>query len=68
MENKGLKSAHMGSVNSIFVSLEAGVVIGLEEDSIRVWDTVEGIELHVYNKNDADDSFVPGLSSIYRSV
>ena len=62
-----LKAAHKGSVNSVFVNLEVGVVIGVDEDSIRIWDPVKGTELHVYDAND-DDSLIPGLNNIYRVV
>ena len=58
----------MGSVNSVFLNVEAGIVIGLDGDAIRVWDPVRGVELHVYESTDGDDAFVPGLSSIFRTV
>lgn len=63
-----LKSAHMGSVNSVFVNLEAGVVIGLDEDSIRIWDPVKGVEIHVFDTKNGEDQFIPAMSSMYRFV
>ena len=63
-----LKSAHMGSVNSVFVNLEAGVVIGLDEDSIRIWDPVKGVELHAYDAKNTDDVMLSAMSSMYRLV
>ena len=63
-----LKSAHMGTVNSVFVNLEAGVVIGLDEDSIRIWDPVKGVELHAYDTKNTDDVLLSAMNSMYRVV
>ncbi|NNF00036.1 MAG: hypothetical protein HKN25_13525 [Pyrinomonadaceae bacterium] len=63
-----LRSAHMGAVNSVFVNLEAGVVIGLDEDSIRIWDPVKGVELHAYDAKNTDDVIISGMTSMYRFV
>jgi len=63
-----LKVAHKGSVNSVFMNLEAKIVIGIDEDSIRIWDPVKGTELHVYDTNEEEDSLIPGLNNIYRIV
>ena len=64
----GIKAAHMGRVNSIFVSFKAGIVIGLDDESIRIWDSVKGVELYVADLNNSDDSVIPGLGSIYQTV
>lgn len=45
-KSKGLKAAHSERVNSMFVSFEASVVISVSDDSIRIWDTVNGVELY----------------------
>lgn len=63
-----LKSAHMGTVNSFFVNLDAGVVIGLDDDSIRIWDPVKGVELHAYDAKSTDDVLLSSMNSIYRVV
>jgi len=64
----GIRAAHMGRVNSIFLNLEAGVVIGLEEDSIKIWDPVNGVELHVYDAQDSEDVLIPAIGSMSRIV
>ncbi|MEZ5345445.1 MAG: hypothetical protein R2681_07820 [Pyrinomonadaceae bacterium] len=65
---KGLRTAHAAAVNSLFVCFEAGLVIGLDEDTIKIWDTVKGVELNVYRSENNDDSIVPGLNAIFRAV
>ena len=62
----GLRLAHRESVNSVFVNFEAGVVISLDENSIRIWDPVNGTELFETDMDDSDNSFIPGLSGNYR--
>ena len=67
MKNEnGFRSAHANSVNSVFVSFNAGVVISVDDDSIRIWDPVNGVELYQTDMNDSEDSVIPGLGSIYR--
>jgi len=67
MNNKnGLRSAHGNSVNSVFVNFDAGVVISYDEDSIRIWNPVDGIEIYQTEMKDSEDSVIPGLGSIYR--
>lgn len=43
---KNLRAAHSEKVNSMFVSFEASVVISVSDDTIRIWDTVNGVELY----------------------
>ncbi len=63
-----IKTAHMGTVNSVFVNLAAGVVIGIDEDSIRIWDPVRGIELHTYDADSTDEVLISALGSMYRAA
>ncbi len=65
---KGLRTAHTTEVNSLFVCFEAGLVIGLDNDSIKIWDTVKGVEVKVYESKNNDDAIIPGLNSIFRAV
>jgi len=63
-----LKSAQMGAVNSVFVNIEAGVVIGLDDDSIRIWDPVKGVELQVFDTKNGEDQILTAVGSMYRFV
>ena len=65
-KKNGLRTAHAESVNSVFVSFDAGVVISVDEDSIRIWDPVNGTEIYQTGMSNEDDSVIPGLGSIYR--
>lgn len=52
---KELKAAHSEKVNSMFVSFESSVVISVSDNSIRIWDTVNGVELYENaNENELD--------------
>lgn len=61
-----LKSAHGESVNSMIISFNAGVVISLEDDSIRIWNPVNGIQLYESCMKDDEDAVIPGFGSFYR--
>ena len=60
-KTKGLKAAHMDRVNSMFVSFEASVVISVSDDEIRIWDTVNGVELYQSSDPSDGDRFVVNL-------
>jgi len=60
-KTKGLKAAHMDRVNSMFVSFEASVVISVSDDEIRIWDTVNGVELYQSSDENDGDRFVVNL-------
>lgn len=62
---KGLKAVHSDRVNSMFVSFEASVVISVSDDSIRIWDTVNGIELYETKGRD-DEPIVLNLGPFNR--
>ena len=62
---KGLRAAHAGKVNSMFVSFQASVVISVSDDSIRIWDTVNGVELYESKGRD-DDPIVLNLGPFNR--
>jgi hypothetical protein len=53
-KTKGIRAAHLDKVNSMFVSFEARVVISVTDDSIRIWDTVNGVELYEASQEDGD--------------
>ncbi len=63
-----IKAAHMGTVNSVFFNLAAGIVIGMDDDSIRIWDPVLGIELHTYDADSTDEVLLSALGSMYRAA
>lgn len=65
-KHKGLKAAHSERVNSMFVSFEASVVISISDDSIRIWDTVNGVELYQTSEVDSGDRFVINLGPFNR--
>lgn len=65
---KGLRTAHTAAVSSIYVCFEAGIVIDLDDDAIKIWDTVKGVELNVYPSDNNEDAIVPGLNSIFKAV
>ena len=44
----------MEKVNSMFVSFEASVVISVSDDSIRIWDTINGVELYEVRGGEGD--------------
>ena len=62
---KGLKAAHSEKVNSMFVSMQASVVISVSDDSIRIWDTVNGVELYE-SRGREDDRIVLNLGPFNR--
>jgi len=55
----------MDKVNSMFVSFEASVVISVSDDSIRIWDTINGVELYEV-KGDEGDPIVLNLGPFNR--
>lgn len=57
--SKELITAHDESVNSVFVSLSKGIVISVDEESLRVWDPVNGIE--IYQTDIDEDTVIPEL-------
>lgn len=65
-KRKGLKAAHSDKVNSMFVSFEASVVISVSDDSIRIWDTVNGVELYQASDKSETDRFVVNLGPFNR--
>jgi hypothetical protein len=62
-----MRSAHKDSVNSIFVSFKEGIVISIDENSIRVWDPVTGVDLYETYTSDSEDVVIPGLGLFYRT-
>lgn len=60
------RSAHSGSVNSVIISFNVGVVISVDEDSIRIWNPVDGTQVYQSSVNENEDAVIPGLGSIYR--
>ncbi len=60
-----IRFAHADSVNSVFIDFDASVVISVDEDSIRLWDPVNGRELFQTGAGDSEDAVIPGLGSIY---
>ncbi len=65
-KNKGFKAVHDEKVNSAFVNFEASVVISLSDDSIRIWDTVNGVELYQSSENLEEEKFVLNLGPFNR--
>ncbi len=61
----GIKMADMDAVNSVFVSFETAVVISVDNDSIRIWDPVKGLEIYVADIDDSEDSVNTCFSSIF---
>lgn len=60
-----MRFAHADSVNSVFIDFDASVVISVDDDSIRLWDPVNGRELFQADAGDSEDAVIPGLGSIY---
>ncbi len=66
MKSKNVfRSAHSESVNSMIVSFNAGVVISFDEDSIRIWNPVDGTQVYQSSVFEDEDAVIPGLGSIY---
>jgi hypothetical protein len=65
-KKKGIRAAHLDKVNSMFVSFEASVVISVSEDEIRIWDTVNGVELYQSSEEKDGDRFVINLGPFNR--
>ncbi|REJ78805.1 MAG: hypothetical protein DWQ47_05010 [Acidobacteria bacterium] len=63
---KGLKAAHSDKVNSMFVSFEASVVISVSDNSIRIWDTINGVELYEASEGIEGDPIVLNLGPFRR--
>lgn len=65
-KHRGLRAAHSNKVNSMFVSFEASVVISVSDDSIRIWDTVNGVELYEAAEEKQSDRIVINLGPFNR--
>ena len=61
-----LRSAHGETVNSVYVSFDARIVISVDDDSIRIWNPVSGTELYQTGTDSDEDSVIPGLGMMYR--
>ena len=63
-KDETLTTAHGETVNSVFVNFNAGVVISVDEESIRLWDPVNGTE--IFETGMKEDTVIPGLGHMYR--